>query len=145
MMRKRRVRVPGGAKDWYSVLPEEFQNDPYVLVVMVPRGSRSYIKVSPDGFRVGLLETPRGARGLQVVGGGGNYVDHMEVIARAYRVQMAEREYVGRLSRMPDKLLLDDTMMPLVFLRDEFGKPYLNLKHYLYNNSLTEDDDRNAN
>jgi hypothetical protein len=147
---RRRIRrnapyIPGGEKQWYSLLPEDFRDDPYVLVVMVPKGSRSYIKVTPDNFRVGLLETPRGARGLQVVGGGGNYVDHMEVIERAYRVPMAERAYVGKLSRMPDKLTLDDELMPLIFLRDKFGQPYLNLKHYLFNLTLKEDDDPRIN
>jgi hypothetical protein len=145
---KRRIRraiyTPGGEKPWYSLLPDEFENDPFVLVVMVPKGSRSYIKMA-NGMRIGLLETPRGARGLQVLGGGGGYMDHLEIIERVCKVPMAQREYVGRLSRMPERLTLDNDLMPLVFLRDEFGKPYLNLKHYLFNYSLKEDDDPRVN
>ncbi len=138
-MRRRKVRIPGGAKPWMAVLPEEFRDNPNVIVVCVPRRSQTRIGATPDGYRVGLLETKKGVRGLQILGAGGNYVDHQTLIEDQYRIPMADYQYAGALSRLPDKLLLNDEL-PLIFLRERFGEPYLNLKQFLYHVSKGGDD-----
>lgn len=127
-----------------AALPEEFQNNPNVVVVCVPRRSQTRVGATPDGYRVGLLETKKGVRGLQIIGAGGNYVDHQTIIEDQYKVQMADYQYVGALSRLPEKLLLGDDL-PLIFLRDKMGEPYLNLKQYLWHVSKGGDDDRSCN
>lgn len=137
-----RVRIPGGAKDWTQVLPEEYRNNPDVIVVCVGRGARTRIVKTPDGFSVGVLEHKAGNRGLQVIGGGGNYLDHQEVIEKHYRLRMADPQYIGKLLRMPESITRSD-FIPLIFLRDKMGEPYFNLKHYMYFNSEGDDEQPN--
>jgi len=142
-MRRRKIRIPGGARPWMVVLPESYHDNPNIVVVSVKKGTMTRIGMTPDGYRIGLLETPQGVRGLQVIGAGGGYVDHQTVIEDQYKVRMADYQYSGALSRMPDKLLLDDDC-PLLFLRDRMGEPFFHLKQYLWTVSKG-DDDRNLN
>lgn len=123
-----------------AVLPEAYHDNPYVIVVCVPPRAQTRLGVI-NGYRVGLLETKKGVRGLQIIGAGGNYVDHQTVIEDQYHVPMAEYQYAGALSRLPDKLVMSDEL-PLIFLRERMGEPYLNLKQYLYHASKGGDDHR---
>lgn len=135
------VNIPGGRKPWFHVLPEQYRNNPNVVVLSVKRGAVTRIGTAPDGFRVGLLETKKGVRGLQIIGAGGGYVDHQTIIEDTYKVRMADYVYAGPLSRLPDELLLDDKQA-LMFLKDRMGEPYLNLQAYLWGASKAGDDDR---
>jgi hypothetical protein len=144
MVRRRttKVYVPGGAKRWTDVLPKEYRDNPYIIVVSVKQGAKTRITRTPDGYSVGILESKLGNKGLQVIGGGGNYLDHQDLIEKHYRVPMADPSYIGPLLKMPDRLLTDDRL-PLIFLRDKMGQPYLNLKHWLYFISEGNDEQRN--
>lgn len=133
-----KVRIPGGPRPWFHVMPEEYRDNPNVVVVLVKKGARTRIAPSPDGFQVGILDTKRGARGLQVIGASGTYADHTSIIEGRYRLPMADAKYIGPLSRLPDRVLLDEEF-PLFFLKDALGTPFLNFKQFIWNISKGDD------
>ncbi len=133
--------IPGGARRWTDVLPEEYRRDPEVVVVTVKKGATTRVGTSHDGWHVGVLETLNGIRGLQVIGAGGGYLDHQEIIERRYGIPMADPSFIGPLSRLTDDALLSD-LHPLVFLRDRLGVPYLPLKQFLWEIAKDHDDGR---
>lgn len=129
--------------DWYRVLPPEYHSDPVVVIVSVPKGAMTRIGVS-GRHAVGVLTTDHGPRGLQLIGEPGDYLHHMTVIEDTYGITMADPSYIGPISKVPS-WVLDSDLFPLVFLRDEMGTEFLNLRAHLWRISQAgeKDDDLN--
>jgi hypothetical protein len=127
-----------------AALPEEFRDNPNVVVVVGNKDGITKLLVSADGFTLGVMVVGGKHRGLQVLGASGTYDDHRSVLEKDYKIRMADVAYSGALSRIPDSVLLGDGI-PLIFLRDRMGEAYLNIKQYLWNYSIDGDHDRTVN
>lgn len=132
------VTIPGGVRNWTSILPTPFDEDPMVVVIMAVRGTGTSIGTTRDGRRVHLIDHLNGSRGLHVIGHEGAYMEHREIIEEEAGVPMADPAYIGRLSELPSYVTQSD-LVPLIFDRDHLGRPYLNLKSWLYNHSAERD------
>ena len=133
--------IPGGSRSWITALPEEYHNDPHVVVVMAKLGTMTKVACTPDGWHLGIIDTERGVRGLQVLNSDGDYMCHQTIMEQNHGVKMVDPAYIGPFSDIPDHVLHND-LAPLVFLHDRMGEPFLNLKQYLWSATKATDYDR---
>lgn len=123
--------VPPRPGNWTEVLPEPFDTDPEVVVVLVPGEALSAVHETADGVRLGVLKTKTALRGLQVLEPKmGAWPEHQQVFAE-HNIEMMAPSYIGPLSECPQNLLLSTTRYPLVFEKAFMSRQYLNLRAYL--------------
>lgn len=134
---KKRVVPPGGDRCWTEVLPEDWHDNPEVLLVSAPNGSRGHIEMTDDGLLIGLLVSPRGTERCLQIGDPTlkDWKEHRDVAAD-HGYEMAVPDYAGPLRDVPTKHFLSTVRFPLIFKRDALHEPPLNLKNYM--RSLTE-------
>jgi len=117
-------------KDWTELLPGSWQRNPVVSLVLAPARAVSRAVSTRDKYELGVLEIDDAQVGLQVIHPQlATYIAHVDIF-KAHKIPMADREYVGPLVDLPQHLLLDEENVPLLFLRDAYWRPYLNLRRY---------------
>lgn len=123
--------VPPMTRRWYEVLPKPYNVELPIIAVAVP-GDWSFHEgttkdkthavlaaVSPDESKV---------LGLQVVDVDcPKYMDQREVFDEN-GVRMADPEYIGPISGLPQSLLMNEDVTVILFSRDEMWKAPVNMK-----------------
>ncbi len=122
------VTPPRHRDSWWELLPGDYKTNPKVIVVMSGVDWTGHLMNLPSGKTLGVLQTPGGFRGLQVLS---PMLDtYMEVVAEfdANGMEMADPAFIGRLGDIPQDLLLKTDFYPLVFLREAMWRDHLNLR-----------------
>lgn len=114
---------------WLKFLPEPFQTNPSVIVVMAPLTAAT-TSIKRDAYEMTVLVVDGRQEGLQVTSPRmPRYPDHFRVFTN-YSIRMARPEYHGPIADIPDHLLTSDGV-PLVFQRDAFFKQYIHLRRVI--------------
>lgn len=123
--------VPPMTRGWFEILPPPFNVEQPVIVVMLPadwRLSEGTTKDEEYNVLVALSPDEEKLVGLQLVDVElGRYMDQREKF-REYGVPMADPTYIGPLSTLPNELLLDETVCPMIFSRDQMWKRPIDLR-----------------
>ncbi len=130
--KKTKVLIPGGLKCWTKALPGVYATDPFVVVAMLPEESEVYVAEQKNGTQLGIAKYRGITTGLQVMGDQklNMWIEHEAVFAD-YGVEMARPFHIGRISTIPDGLLMHSDLTPIVFFRDAMWRPFWSLRAYL--------------
>lgn len=124
------VVVPPWHRNWWEILPQPYNANPEVFVVMAPVSwSLTIAQTKDDKYQFGVLISPqRTVRGLQVIDPDvDTYLDHTEIF-REYEVTPADVAWVGRIADVPDRLLNNLDLDPLCFQTRNTWRNYLSLR-----------------
>jgi hypothetical protein len=131
---------PGPARSWVEMLPEPWDKDPKVVVVMAPREAKYQVREMPDTkTHYGVMTVGERIFGLQVLNRKGceHYIDHEREFQKV-GCQMAMPAHIGKLSEISPKLLNTADFRALLFMADKMTVPYFNLPDYFGRISLKE-------
>ncbi len=128
-----KVTPPGPARSWTEMLPAPWDQNPEVVVVMAPSNARFQAREIPGDNRIlGCLsvgEKPnQRVMGLQVLSPLVDNYFETEKIFASVGATMVMPGHIGRLSEMPQRLLMSSDFIPLVFLKHAMSTKYLNLR-----------------
>ncbi len=119
---------------WTDVLPTPFNLDPEVVVVLAPNQASWKLLESKDGeVQLCVLElaTTGNQYGLQVIKPRlDTWQEHSDYFEK-YGRQMAHPVFVGRLSDVPQAVLMHKGLCPLAFVKEDMGTAFINLKVFM--------------
>lgn len=124
--------VPPLKRWWFNALPKPYNVELPVIAVLVPcdwsvhegntndeEGHAVLVALSPDQSE---------CRGLQIIDVDlPKYMDQREKFAEN-KVRMADPEYIGPISGLPQELLLDENTQVILFSREEMWRAPINMK-----------------
>lgn len=127
------AEIPGGAHDWTRLLPSPWDEDPNVVVVLAPKGSKYSTRETPDHeTEFGCMDANGIVLGLQVLKPKLMTYSENRLMFSQMNGRMAKPAYTGPLSKVPQKLLNTADFVQMVFMTEEMHRPYLNLKKALF-------------
>ena len=118
-------------KFWWELLPAPFNKNPNVLLVMAPTGTKVHELETSHGQRIMCLEVGDTKRGLNVLSPKLKTVPEHLAVFDSVGVDMMDPVYVGKLNDLPQEWLLKDELIPLLFVRDEMYRPFLQLRSHM--------------
>ncbi len=131
------ANIPWVTKGWMEFLPSPFNQDPDVVVYMVPPGAKYVIRECSDGVYKGIniatlrleeegkpaIEVP-----LHFVGKDyGNYYQHAKLM-KEMGGKLHPVKYSGKLSGMPAACTMSADFIPIILDRDKFHNPLLDVR-----------------
>jgi hypothetical protein len=117
---------PGPGRVWVELLPEPWDNDPEVVVVMVPTGARIQIRESEDTEFLAML-CDNELYGLQILSPSLKTYPEHNLRFRSMGGNMAHPAHFGKLSHLPQRMLVSDDFKPIVFNKEDMSQQYLDL------------------
>lgn len=122
------VTPPGRARSWVDLLPHPWRGDPPVVVVLVPTEAKIHIKVDSEGkYALTVMEYEGRQEGLQVTQPDIPVWSEQAFTFRRAGIRIREPAWIGRLSGVPSKYLVQDAH-PIAYLRDDMSGEWLNLR-----------------
>lgn len=116
---------------WYEALPNPYKTEKQILAVVIPLDWPLMEGVTIDGaHKVMVARSLDGTEllGLQVIDSKlKKRNEHREIFAEN-GTRMADAEYVGPISTLPQSLLMDENVTVLLFCRDEMWRKPIDLK-----------------
>lgn len=116
---------------WMEVLPSPYKTDKPIVALLIPTDWK-FMEGSTKDNRHNLMavvsKDEEKARGLQFMDSNlRSYDDHRKRFAE-YAIPTLTPAYVGPLSLLPQRLLMDEDMTVMVFHRDDFWRRPIDLK-----------------
>jgi len=122
--------VPPKNRQWFEVLPSPFTTEKPVVAFLIPKEWDVMMGENAKGDKCLAVcsKDQQKKLGLQLIDAElKTYEQHRQRFADN-AVRMPVPAYVGLLSQLPQRLLLDEDIELLLFQRDEFWRRPLNLK-----------------
>jgi len=117
---------PGPSRKWTELLPEPWDQDPEVVVVMIPVEAKVQLRELPDTEFL-AFEYKDELYGLQIVQPAmKTYTEH-NIAFRSIGGRMAHPAHFGKLSTLPQRMLCSDDFKPMVFNKEDMSMRYLDL------------------
>ena len=118
-------------RKWMEVLPPPFGVEKPIVAVLVPMDWEVIdVSTRDDKYKALVAATADRSKflGLQIVDTSlPHHLDHRDKF-REYKIKMADPAYIGPLSGLPNRLLLDEELTCLIFCRDEMWRRPIDLK-----------------
>lgn len=119
---------PGPARKWVEMLDSPWDEDPEVVVVMVPNDAKIQVRQTMDEACEFLcVQTDEGLLGLQVIKPEMDTYSEHNMAFRHLGGRMLRPAHFGRLSNLPQKFLQSTDFKALVFNKDHMCHEFLDL------------------
>jgi len=123
--------VPPMVRRWFEVLPSPYNIEKPVVALLLPMDwdcQGADLKRDKRSIMVATSKNEEKALGLQVFDPNlMKYEEHLEVFDRC-GVKTPTAAYIGAVSLLPQRLLMDEDVTVLLFSRDEFWRRPIDLK-----------------
>jgi hypothetical protein len=123
--------VPPLARRWFELLPSPWKTEKPVVAILIPMDWTFMEGATKDDkykVMVAMSADEEKCLGLQLVDVNLKTVDDHQALFEKYNVRTPDPAYIGPISRLPNRLLLDEDMTCLIFSRDEFWRRPIDLK-----------------
>ena len=133
---------PGLARSWVDFLPEPYDSNPWVVVIMVPVGSKFQVRVVEEGPEKGAKISCFLHEGVHypLQSMDAAYPRYFDNMRRMHELGAPPRQtpvHVGLMSDVPQRCLMSEDFIPLVFQRDKMNEGPMHLTGYI--NKITEE------
>ncbi len=120
---------PGFKQSWINMLPAPWDQDPHVVVVMVPTEAKFAHRESSDKTTVfGCLEHNNNSYGLQILRPMMNSYEEHRKVFNSHGADMARPAFIGYVSEIPQKLMMSNDFIPLLFRTQHMSDEFLNVR-----------------